>query len=185
MRLNSVDEVFDLMATRADGSYGLAGVTQLEHALQSAALAVERDLGDALVIAALLHDIGHLAVAKDVSLADQGIDDRHEDAGPAMLADVFGPEVTEPIRLHVDAKRYLCAVEADYFGRLAPDSVRSLKLQGGPMSADEVAAFAGNPAIKAAADLRRIDDDAKTPGLDVPGLEAYRSMAEGLAKPAI
>lgn len=181
MRLDTVDAAFSLLATRGDGAYGLSGVTQLEHALQSAALAAKRDLGPALTIAALLHDIGHLAVAADQNLAANGIDDRHETAGATMLTDLFGPEVTEPIRLHVPAKRWLCAVEADYFGRLAPDSVRSLALQGGPMSDEEARAFGRNPYAKAAADLRRIDDDAKVHGLNTPPLEAYRETAEGLA----
>ncbi len=182
MRLNSIDEAFDLMATRAVGRYGLSDVSQLEHALQSAALAVERGLGEPLTIAALFHDVGHLLPAGDVSLAEQGVDDRHEDAGAAMLAGLFGADVLEPIRLHVPAKRWLCTVEDDYFGRLAPDSVRSLELQGGRMNADEAAAFSAAPYAQAAADLRRIDDDAKTPGLEVPGLDAYRAMAGRVAK---
>ena len=89
MRLNTVDEAFDLLERRAEGRYGLSGVSQLDHALQSAALAVERGLGDAMTIAALFHDIGHLLPAEDVSLAEQGIDDRHEDAGAAMLERLF------------------------------------------------------------------------------------------------
>ena len=181
MQLKTVDQAFDFLATRAIGRYGLSDVSQLEHALQSAALAVERGHGDALAVAALFHDVGHLLTARDVSLAEQGVDDRHEDAGAAMLAGLFGAEVLEPIRLHVAAKRWLCAVEADYFGRLAADSVRSLELQGGPMSPAEAAAFGARPHAEAAARLRRIDDDAKTPGLAVPGLDAYRDMAARLA----
>lgn len=182
MLLKSVDDAFDLLATRGDGGYGLSGVTQLEHALQSAALAAERGLGPALTIAALLHDIGHLLAAEDADLAAKGVDDRHEDAGAAMLQGLFDTTVTDPVRLHVPAKRWLCAVEPDYFDRLAPDSVRSLKLQGGPMSDAEAADFARNPQAEAAAALRRIDDDAKVPGLDVPPLEAYREMATTLSK---
>lgn len=181
MQLTEPAQAFDLLATRGDGAYGLAGVTQLEHALQSAALAKSRGLGPALIVAALLHDIGHFLPAGDVSLAEQGVDDRHEMAGPAMLARLFDADVLEPIRLHVPAKRWLCAVETDYFGRLAPDSVRSLTLQGGPMSAEEAAEFSLNPYADASAELRRIDDDAKIPGLRVPPLEAYRAMARKLA----
>ncbi len=180
MQVKSVEQAFDLMATRADGRYGLSDVSQLEHALQSAGLAIERALGDALTIAALFHDVGHLLVAADVALAEQGIDDRHEEVGAAMLAGLFGAAVIEPIRLHVPAKRWLCTVERDYFGRLAPDSVRSLELQGGRMSEAEERAFRAKPHATAAANLRRIDDDAKVPGLDVPGLAAYRAMAERL-----
>jgi len=181
MRLNSIDDAFDLLATRGDGAYGLAGVTQLEHALQSAALAQARGLGDSLTVAALFHDVGHLGVPPDANLAEKGVDDRHEDAGPAMLAGLFDAEVLEPIRLHVPAKRWLCAVEPDYFAKLAPDSVRSLELQGGPMSEYEASLFGLLPYAEAAAALRRIDDEAKTPGLKVPPLEAYRPVAERIA----
>jgi len=181
MLLQSVDEAFDLMKTRAVGRYGLSEVTQLDHALQSAALAVDRGLDDALAIAALFHDIGHLLPAEDTALAKQGVDDRHEEAGVAMLSRLFGPDVLEPIRLHVPAKRWLCAIEPEYFGRLAPDSVRSLELQGGPMSPEEAAAFGDEPYAEDAAALRRIDDDAKVKGLDVPGLETYLPMAKRLA----
>ncbi len=181
MRLNSVDDAFHLLATKGDGAYGLAGVTQLEHALQSAALARARGLGPALTVAALLHDIGHLLHDGHESLAAQGVDGAHEAAGAAMLAGLFGPDVVEPIRLHVPAKRWLCATQPGYFDRLAPDSVRSLALQGGPMNDAEAEAFAALPYARAAAELRQIDDDAKTPGLAVPPLDCYRAMALKLA----
>jgi predicted HD phosphohydrolase len=181
MQLNSVEDVFDLLSTRGDGAYGLTSVTQLEHALQSAALAAEQALGPTLTIAALLHDIGHMAVSKDIALADVNIDDQHEIAGAAMLKNLFGADVIEPILLHVPAKRWLCATEPSYFSRLAPDSIQSLKLQGGPMSADEAATFSNRPYALAAAALRRIDDDAKTRGLTVPPLETYRQTATALS----
>lgn len=180
MLLNSIDDAFDLLETRGDGAYGLAGVTQLEHALQSATLAAERDLGPALTIAALLHDVGHLAVDTNEKLAANGIDDRHETAGAAMLANLFGDDVLGPICLHVPAKRWLCAVEPDYFDKLAPDSVRSLKLQGGPMSSYEASLFELLPNARAGAELRRIDDAAKVPGRVTPPLSAYRAMANEL-----
>jgi predicted HD phosphohydrolase len=184
MLLTSVEGLFDRLGSRGNGAYGLSAVTQLEHGLQSAALAVERNLGDAAAIGALFHDIGHLRTATDEALADRGIDDRHEHSGAAILARVFGPEVSAPVRLHVAAKRYLCTVEEDYYSRLSPDSVRSLELQGGRMSAEEVAAFEAEPHFEAAVALRRIDEEAKVPGLAVPGLEAYRAMAEALAAKA-
>lgn len=182
MQLMSVSNAFHILATRGDGAYGLAGVTQLEHALQSAALADARKLGPAFTIAALFHDVGHLLTEDDVTLAEAGIDDRHEAAGAAMLASLFGPEVVEPIRLHVPAKRWLCSVEPDYFDLLAPDSVRSLRLQGGAMTLAEAADFAKQPYAMAAADLRRVDDEAKMPGLAVPPLQAYRALADDLAR---
>ena len=99
-----------------------------------------------------------------------------------MLASLFGPEVVEPIRLHVPAKRWLCSVEPDYFDLLAPDSVRSLRLQGGAMTLAEAADFAKQPYAMAAVDLRRVDDEAKMPGLAVPPLQAYRALADDLAR---
>jgi phosphonate degradation associated HDIG domain protein len=184
MPLNSVDEFFERLERRGHGAYGLSSVSQLEHALQSAALAERRGLSDALVIAALFHDIGHLRTATDEALADRGIDDRHEHAGAAILARVFGPAVSEPVRLHVAAKRYLCTVEADYFDRLSADSVRSLALQGGKMDAAGVAAFEAEPHFAAGVALRRIDEEAKVPGLAVPGLEHYRERATRLGSAA-
>ena len=158
----------DLLERKADGAYGLHDVTQREHALQAARLAEADGQPDALVAAALLHDIGHLVHELGENPAAEGIDDRHEELGHAWLARHFGPEVTEPVRLHVAAKRYLCATEGDYFARLSPDSVRSLALQGGPMDADEIAAFEALPHHAAALTLRRYDEAAKVPRLETP-----------------
>nr|MCU0946169.1 metal-dependent phosphohydrolase [Rubritepida sp.] len=113
-------------------------------------------------------DIGHMVHDLGENPADQGIDDRHEELGHAWLTRHFGPEVTEPVRLHVAAKRYLCAVEADYFAKLSDDSVKSLALQGGPMSAEEVAAFEALPQSRAAVQLRRYDEQAKVKDLATP-----------------
>jgi len=176
----TLDDLFGRLRDRGDGAYGLSSVSQKEHALQAAALAAEQGLGDAMVIAALFHDVGHLVDDRDVDFAADGIDDHHEDVSADLVAPLFGPAVAEPIRLHVAAKRYLCATEASYFAKLSPDSVRSLDLQGGPMSADEVAAFDAHPFAAQAVALRRIDEQAKVPGRAVPGLESYRDMAERL-----
>lgn len=158
----------DLLERKADGAYGLHRVTQREHALQAAHLAQTDGQPDALIVAALLHDIGHLVHDLGEDPAAEGVDDRHEELGHAWLARHFGPEVTEPVRLHVAAKRYLCATEADYFARLSPDSVRSLALQGGPMDAAQVAAFEALPHHAAAVALRRYDEAAKVPDLETP-----------------
>lgn len=176
----TTDTLFDLMARRGSGSYGLSAVTQIEHALQSARLASERGLSDNLIIAALLHDVGHLFVGEDQNLAAEGIDDLHEEAAAKALVSVYGPDVAEPIRLHVAAKRYLCGANPDYYEKLSQDSRDSLALQGGPMSPDEIAAFDGNAYRAAALALRIIDDEAKVAGLVTPGLEAYRPIAERL-----
>lgn len=162
-----------LLEGKAEGRYGLTAVNQRQHALQSAWLAERDGHGDALIVAALLHDIGHLVHDLGENPADRGIDDRHEEVGYAWLAGRFGPDVTEPVRLHVAAKRYLCAVEPDYFAGLAPDSVKSLALQGGPMSADEVAAFEALPGYEDAVRLRRYDDRAKVAGLQTPDVAHF------------
>lgn len=178
----TLDLLFERLAKRGTGSYGLSDVSQLEHALQSAALARQSDRGDAFAVAALFHDVGHLLADEDVDLAAQGIDDRHEEASADVLLALFGAAVSEPVRLHVAAKRYLCGAEPEYFGVLAADSRRSLELQGGPMSGQELRAFESQPYFDAAIALRRIDDAAKQPGLDVPDLPSYRPLAEAVAR---
>ena len=179
MRMTT-DTIFDLMSNRGTGRYGLSAVTQLEHALQSAGLAHQRQLGDALVIAALMHDVGHLVVGEDVNLAAEGIDDLHEEAAAKVLAGIYGPEVAEPVRLHVAAKRYLCGANPGYYGKLSQDSKDSLALQGGPMTADELADFDRLEHRAAALALRIIDDEAKVEGLATPSLETYRRIAARL-----
>lgn len=163
-----VQAIQAMLEGRAEGRYGLALVNQQQHALQAAWLAERNGDPDALVAAALLHDIGHLVHDLGEDPAAEGVDDKHEERGHAWLVPHFGPAVTEPIRLHVAAKRYLCAREADYFARLSPDSVTSLKLQGGPMSEAEAAAFEASPHAEAAVRLRRYDEQAKVKGLETP-----------------
>jgi len=133
-----------------------------------------------VVAAALLHDLGHLLHDLPEDIAEQGIDGRHEEAGAAWLGGHFGPAVVDPVRLHVAAKRYLCAVNPAYYDKLSEDSRQSLLLQGGPMSAAEVAAFDKLEHRAAALALRMIDDEAKVAGLQPPGLESYRAMARRL-----
>lgn len=176
--MNVVDEICELFSTKGHAAYIGEPVSQLEHALQSAYHAEHSGASDALVVAALLHDFGHLIHKLPEDCADHGIDDRHEALGQAWLRRYFGPEVTEPVRLHVAAKRYLCATDPGYFGELSPASVQSLALQGGPFSAAEVAEFEANPHYQAAVELRRWDDLAKVPGMEVPGLEHYRARLE-------
>lgn len=173
----TTDTLFDLMARRGTGLYGLSAVTQIEHALQSAKIATERGLSREIVIAALFHDVGHLFVGDDRNLAAEGIDDLHEEAAAKALAPVYGAAVAEPVRLHVAAKRYLCGTNPDYYGKLSQDSRESLALQGGPMSAAEIAAFDRLEHRAAALALRIIDDEAKVTGLATPPLESYRSIA--------
>ena len=156
-------EIEAIYAERANLRYGLEDISQLQHALQSAALAEAGGEAPALVLAALLHDVGHMIHKLGENPAEQGVDDRHEILGAKWLGKRLPPSVSEPVRLHVEAKRYLCAVDPDYFGKLAPDSVLSLKLQGGPMSEGDTEAFRGLPFAEDALRLRRIDEAAKDP----------------------
>src|ERR1700676_4706931 len=117
--------------------YGLSAINQRAHALQAASLAEQAGCDAALITACLLHDIGHMVHDLGEDPAKDAIDDKHEELGHAWLTRWFGPEVTEPVRLHVAAKRYLCAAEPEYFAKLSSDSLRSLALQGGPLPAPE------------------------------------------------
>jgi phosphonate degradation associated HDIG domain protein len=165
-------------AERGAEEYHGEAVTQLEHALQSAAAGEREGASSELIVAALLHDIGHLLQSHGEDAAERGIDDRHESLGQRFLQKHFGRAVTEPVRLHVAAKRYLCAVEPEYLARLSPASRRSLELQGGPMSRSEAATFEGEEFYREATQLRRWDDMAKVPGLPTPKLEQFRDRIE-------
>jgi phosphonate degradation associated HDIG domain protein len=173
MKNDILQGIADLIDGKGRRQYGLSSVNQRAHALQAALLAEQSGCEPALVAAALLHDIGHMVHGLGEDPAAEGVDDRHEALGHAWLAQYFGPEVTEPVRLHVAAKRYLCATEADYFARLSPDSVRSLELQGGPMTAEETIAFEALPGAGAAVQLRRFDEAAKVKDLLTPGVAHF------------
>jgi len=178
--LTSVDEVFALFAAGGSEAYFGEPVTQLEHALQ-AAWYVEQHGGDrTLIVAALLHDVGHLLHHEGEDIADRGVDTRHEEMGTEALAGHFPAAVLDPIHLHVAAKRYLCSADSDYYNQLSPASKQSLALQGGPMTASESEAFLALPHAREAVTLRRADDAAKIPSLQVPGLESYRERVASL-----
>jgi phosphonate degradation associated HDIG domain protein len=157
------EQLLDIYEARALNPYGLSLINQRAHALQSGELARQQGLSDSLVTASLLHDIGHMVHQLGDHPAAQGIDDKHEAIGAAWLSQHFGPAVTDPVRLHVAAKRYLCTVEPAYRALLSRDSVESLALQGGLMSAEEVAVFEREPYGQDAVNLRRIDELAKDP----------------------
>jgi phosphonate degradation associated HDIG domain protein len=161
-----------LYQRRGPATYG-EGVTQNEHALQAAWLAERSGATPALVVAALLHDIGHLLHDLPEDIAEQGVDTQHEALGSAWLSQHFGPEVSEPVRLHVAAKRYLCGVEPAYFAALSEASKLSLRLQGGVMSGKEAEAFSALPFAHDAVQVRRWDDEAKQYGLETPTLEHF------------
>jgi phosphonate degradation associated HDIG domain protein len=165
--------LIEIYSTKATGRYGLSAVNQLQHALQSAALAEAAGEPAAFIVAALLHDVGHMLHANGEDAAELGIDDTHEELAANWLVRHFGPDVAEPVRLHVPAKRYLCATHAGYFSKLSEDSVRSLALQGGPMSPAECADFESNPHFDAAVRLRLIDDRAKDPRAETAAFAHY------------
>lgn len=158
-------------------------VTQLEHALQCAHLAEQEGASDALVVAALLHDLGHMVHRDAAGAVDQGEDDHHEALGAKWLARSFGPAVTEPIRLHVQAKRFLCAREPAYAASLSALSKTTLQLQGGPMTEQEALQFAAQPYAMDAVRLRRWDDQGKLVQATTPTLHHFINKAERLAGP--
>jgi [1-hydroxy-2-(trimethylamino)ethyl]phosphonate dioxygenase len=173
--VNTVDAIMQMFAGAGQAAYFGESVSQTEHALQSAHLAVGNGADNELIVAALLHDVGHMLSGLREDVAQHGIDDSHEQAGAAWLEKHFGPAVVMPVRLHVAAKRFLCAVEPEYLRGLSPASQLSLRLQGGPFTPADVRTFEAQPHFKAAVSLRRWDDGAKVPGWDVPDLETYRS----------
>jgi phosphonate degradation associated HDIG domain protein len=173
----------DILEGKGDRLYGLSAINQRAHALQAAWLAEQAGCDAARITACLLHDIGHMVHDLGQDPAKDGIDDRHEELGQQWLTRWFGPEVTEPVRLHVAAKRYLCAAEPDYFAKLSSDSVRSLALQGGPMPAAEVAEYRANLFAEAATQLRRFDEQAKVKGLATPPVAHFLPYIAACVKP--
>ena len=166
---------------RGAESYLGEDVTMAEHMLQCADLARAAGAGDELVLAALLHDIGHYTGDFPEEAFEQGIDNHHDRAGAAVVQAVFPPLVADCIRLHVDAKRYLCAVEPAYHDALSPASQHSLAVQGGPMNDREVAAFEAEPAYREAIRLRRWDDAGKVPGQPTSRFDDYRDLLQKLS----
>lgn len=174
-----VEQIFGLFNRFGSESYG-EHATQLQHALQVAELARVNGCTRALVAASLLHDIGQFIDDAGNAAETLGVDARHEVSGASYLEEYFPPGVSEPVRLHVAAKRYLCAVESTYLDRLSDASRLSLKYQGGPMTAEEVRAFEAEPFCADAVTLRRFDDTGKQPDWNPPGLIAYRALLESL-----
>lgn len=179
--MSVVAEIVAAFARRGGESYG-EGVSQLEHALQAASLAERAGAPASMVAAALLHDIGHMLHGLPEDIAEQGVDAQHESIGSAWLSRHFGPEVSEPVRLHVDAKRYLAAAEANYFELLSEASKLSLRLQGGPFLPEEARAFLGRPFAREAIQLRRWDDEAKAVGRATPDLQHFQDALAAVAR---
>ena len=181
MTTTVIDEIFAVFREFGSLSYG-EDVSQMAHILQCAHLARTDGASDALVAAALLHDIGQFLDDAGNAAEKRGIDARHEVTGAAYLAPYFPKAVTEAVRLHVEAKRYLCAAEPGYLQSLSYASALSLRLQGGPHDAQGMADFLALPGAEDAIRLRRYDDLGKRPDWDVPGLESYRPLLQSLLR---
>ena len=173
-------QIVELLGSRATTWYGQEAVSQLEHALQCAHLAERANEAPETVVAALLHDLGHMLSAERTPVADQdGLpakDDLHQFVALPFLRSLFPDAVLEPIKLHVDAKRYLCAVDAGYWAELSPASKHSLELQGGRYDDVQVRAFEDLTFYAEAVRLRRYDDLAKVPGQVTPPLAHYAAL---------
>jgi len=179
-----VERLEELFEGQGAQDYLGEAVSVATHMLQAADRAREAGAAPALVAAALLHDVGHFTGLVSGAELMAGTDNHHDEQGAAFLAAHFGPEVCEPVRLHVAAKRYLCAVEPSYRGELSPASVYTLSVQGGPMDETEVARFEANPYARDAVLLRRCDDAAKDPERPTPAFTEFRDLLVGVARPA-
>jgi phosphonate degradation associated HDIG domain protein len=168
-----VQKIVDLFNEKGHSLYGGEAVTQMEHALQAATYARKNNASDALITASLLHDIGHLLHALPDDAPDFGVDDLHEELAAMFLEKYFIKEVVEPAKLHVQAKRYLCFVDAGYYNTLSEPSRQSLALQGGIMNAEEAAEFEKYENYKEAVLLRTWDDLAKDPTMQTDPIEAF------------
>ena len=168
-----VQKIVDLFNEKGHSLYGGEAVTQMEHALQAATFARKNNASDALITASLLHDIGHLLHALPDDAPDFGVDDLHEELAAIFLEKYFIKEVVEPAKLHVQAKRYLCFVDAGYYNTLSEPSRQSLALQGGIMNAEEAAEFEKYENYKEAVLLRTWDDLAKDPTMQTDPIESF------------
>jgi phosphonate degradation associated HDIG domain protein len=180
--MTPAEELWSIYSSRGAEEYFGEAVTTLEHSLQAAHFAQESGAPEALIVAALLHDIGHLIDSAPSDLADWHGDAHHEVSGSAWLAQRFGPSVSEPVRLHVPAKRYLCATDAGYSAQLSKASVRTLALQGGAMSATEIEVFRLEPYHRDAIELRRFDDRGKVAGLRTADFAHYRGLIDAISR---
>jgi phosphonate degradation associated HDIG domain protein len=176
--MDIINRIAVMLEKNGTDLYGGEAVTQTQHALQCAALAEKDGASAHLITASLLHDIGHVLDPEFEAALERDEDLYHEDMGEEFLAEWFDDAVTQPVKLHVAAKRYLCAVNRDYFSTLSPSSVHTLRLQGGPMSDAEVQEFESNPHHKEAVRLRVWDDLAKDPDMETPPLPHFMAYVE-------
>ena len=170
----------DIFERRGGEEYLGEPVTMAQHMLQAATIAEENGQDEAIIVAALLHDIGHFTSEFGTFSMDDTEDRFHEAAGAAVLERFFPSVVTDCVRHHVAAKRYLCATRPEYLKRLSEASVHSLKLQGGPMSAEEVAAFEANPNLGSIVQVRYLDDAGKRADMPTPSFSHFAPMVQRL-----
>ena len=177
-----VDGLESIFTTRGAWEYLGEEVSIAEHMIQAAMRAEESSPSDLLIVAALLHDIGHLVQTQSEA---EDWDRDHDVVGAAYLAPHFGPAVVEPVRLHVQAKRYLCLVEPGYRERLSPASVHTLSLQGGVMSTQEAKTFESNSHHRGAVQIRRWDDSGKNEGISIRTFSHFRATIERVRSKAL
>jgi phosphonate degradation associated HDIG domain protein len=168
----------DIFKRRGGEEYLGEPVTMAEHMLQGACLAEQQGESEIIIVSALLHDIGHFTSEFGTFSMEDTHDRHHEEAGAAVLQRFFPRLVIDCVREHVAAKRYICATDPAYFGELSIASIHSLKLQGGPMSPEEVAAFEKNPNVAEIVRVRRLDDAGKIAGMVTPGFDHYAPMIQ-------
>ena len=177
-----VDLIEDIFERRGAESYLGEEVTMAQHMLQAAQCAEEAGADNSQIVAALLHDIGHYKNEIHESSLVKGINNFHEEAGANFLEEYFPASVVEPIRQHVAAKRYLCAVRLDYFERLSEASIHTLNLQGGPMKEKEIQEFEKNQYLDQCINLRYWDEEGKDPDREHPPFSYYRPLIDSLIK---
>ena len=174
-----VGQIFDAFKLKGSERYGAEEVTQLQHALQCGHLAIKANASERLIVAALLHDIGHILDDRDMpENCSENLNDQHEFRGHQFLVEQFGNSIADPVRLHVVAKRYLCTKNPDYEKKLSPTSLKSFHDQGGKMSPEEVRQFEDEPAFREAIQLRHWDDAAKDVSMVTPPLEDFATLIE-------
>ncbi|MBO9478008.1 HD domain-containing protein [Shimia sp. R11_0] len=173
-----VDFIGDIFARCGDEEYLGEPVTMAEHMLQGATIAEQNGQPEDIIVAALLHDIGHFTSEFGTFSMEDTEDRYHEEAGAKVLAAFFPSVVIDCVRYHVAAKRYLCATKPEYFKRLSDASIHSLNLQGGPMSAEEVTEFEKNPNLKKIIQVRYLDEAGKRPDMQTPDYAHFAPMVQ-------
>ncbi len=177
-RENIVAFIGDIFARRGGEEYLGEVVTMAQHMLQGATIAEQNGLPEEIIVGALLHDIGHFTSEFGTYHPHDTENRHHEDAGEQVLAPFFPSVITDCVKYHVAAKRYLCATKPDYFARLSPASVHTLELQGGPMTPDELAEFEQNPNLQEIIQVRYLDEAGKRADMETPGFEHFAPMVQ-------